>query len=270
VGYLLRRMIRDGAPPGWSPLMRLVAGEIADDARDPEESPGVLVPPSAWPSPGPYSKLPIEGAYRGNGWRDGLAEICGMSGRAVSRVLAELAAQGYDMRAPVTDRNGRPVRDKRGRLVYAAKNHAVSLVVPWLAPRGEPQRSPEVASNGAQPAIIPGEWESLPDLASIEPQRSPLLVPKVAESGDPVPSVSPESQNRPQAAAPRLAQDQPQGQSQGQDPRLRRPLTASPKPRARQGPGTVADDVPDFSFHNSESTTAGTGARARRSDAPAA
>ena len=38
MGHELYRMIRDGAPPDWSPLMRLVAMVIADDARpDPSQ-----------------------------------------------------------------------------------------------------------------------------------------------------------------------------------------------------------------------------------------
>ena len=38
MGYELYRMIRDGAPPSWTPVMRLVAMVIADDARlDPSQ-----------------------------------------------------------------------------------------------------------------------------------------------------------------------------------------------------------------------------------------
>ena len=247
MGYALRRMIRDGAPPEWSPLMRLVACEIADDARDPDDGKdkaGQLAHRDEWPDYragklAAWSAKPIEGENRRGGWTDGLAEVCGMSARAVSRVLAELAAQGYDMRAPITDRDGKPVRDKRGRLVYAAKGHAVRFTVPYLPPRGEPLRSPEVASIDGWLADI-AEEECSPDSASIEAQRSPLLVSMVAESGDPVPSASPNIKTVPRPAAARLAQDQDQDQVQ------RLSVTNSQNRGVRDGSGTVADDAHHF------------------------
>jgi hypothetical protein len=281
VGYKLRRMIRDGAPSEWSPLMRLVASEIADDAHDPGQDKDPLPSPGDWPDP--WSAMPIEGGYRHGDWKDGMVERCGMSARAVSRTLADLAEAGYDMRAPITDRDGKPVRDRRGRLVYAAKRHAVRFTVPHLPPRGKPQSSPEVASNGTLPtddqdrspdsasigdqgAGGASDWESLPDSASIEAQRSPLLVPKVATFGDPVSSASPNVKTVPQAAAPRLAEDQ------DQDPgALRLPQVANSKPASsRLNDQQVADDAPHFSANDAESTTTGTGARARRTDTSAA
>jgi hypothetical protein len=174
---MLRRMIRDGAPPEWSPLMRLVASEIADDAHDPEDGDPPL-PDGTWP----WSAMPIEREFRKGKWVDGLAERTGMSPRAISRTLADLAEAGYEMRKPITDRNGCPVRDKRGRLVFAAKGHALRFQVPILPPREAVQSSPDSATI----------QQSLPDMASFEGQRSPLLASKVAESGDPVSSVSPQ------------------------------------------------------------------------------
>lgn len=278
VGYLLRRMIRDGAPSEWSPLMRLVASEIADDAHDPDAK--VLPPSDAWPSPGPWSAMPIEGEYRYGEWHDGLTEVTGMSARAISRTLADLAAAGYDMRAPITDRDGKPVRDRRGRLVYAAKGHAVRFTVPHLPSRAEPQRSPETASNtlrqdgdpdrSPEVASIGGRetkgvdgWECSPDSASIESQRSPLLVPKVAESGDPIPSASPNVKTVPQAAAARLAEDQDPGA-------LRLPQVANSKTGSSRLNEPGAGQAQHFPSNDSESTTAGTGTRARRPNAPAA
>ena len=174
---MLRRMIRDGAPAEWSPLMRLVAGEIADDARDPEDDDDPL-PPGIWP----WSAMPVDREFRKGRWVDGLAERTGMSPRAISRTLADLAEVGYEMRKPITDRNGRPVTDKRGRLVFAAKGHALRFQAPPLVPREVSQSSPESATI----------QQSLPNVASFEGQRSPLLVSKVAESGDPISSVSPQ------------------------------------------------------------------------------
>jgi len=78
MGSELRRMIRDGAPATWTAPMIHVAGEIADDARDPSQGvPG----DGGWP----WSKLPVEGHFDRHGkWRDGLTERCGMSARAIS------------------------------------------------------------------------------------------------------------------------------------------------------------------------------------------
>jgi hypothetical protein len=205
MGYELRRMIRDGAPPGWTPLMRLVAGEIADDARDPD--PDRPLPEGAWP----WSAIPAEGEVRRGEWREGLAERTGMSARAISRVLAELAAVGYEMRIPITGKDGNPVTDRRGRLVFAAKGHALRFHVPPLPPRPNPQSSPDPASfDGTRPVDKPtmvagsgklcvgGRLESSPGTASFDGQRSPLLAPKVAESGDPVSSESPHKDQSPQ------------------------------------------------------------------------
>lgn len=159
-------MIRDGAPPEWSPLMRLVASEIADDAGDPSAHPlqdGEL----------PWSAIPVEGEFRHGRWRDGLAERCGMSARAISRVLADLAAAGYEMRQPITGRDGKPVTDKRGRPVFAAKGHALRFTVPPLPPREQPQRLPDLATF---------DGESSPDLAANEPQSSPDPATNQADS----------------------------------------------------------------------------------------
>jgi hypothetical protein len=198
VGYELRRMIRDGAPPKWSPLMRLVASEIADDAGD----------PSAHPLQDcelPWSAIPVEGEFRHSKWREGLTERCGMSARAISRALTDLAAAGYEMRQPVTDRDGKPVTDKRGRPVFAAKGHALRFAVPPLPPREQPQSSPDPASFGTQglpetatipvqssPDLAANEPQRSPESASITPQRSPLLAAKVAGFGDPISSASPQ------------------------------------------------------------------------------
>jgi hypothetical protein len=273
VGYKLRRMIRDGAPSEWSPLMRLVAAEIADEARDPGREKDPLPSAEDWPKPSPWAALPIEGEFRRGEWTDGLVERCGMSARAISRTLADLAEEGYDMRLPITGRDGRPVRDKRGRLVYAAKGHALRFRVPHLPPRPKPQcspdsvtfdslgeereSSPEVASFHVT-AEASGDPHSSPEVASIEAQRSPLLVPKVAESGDPIPSASPKVKTGPQDQGPGA---------------LRLPQIANSKTASsRFFDPPVAGQAPHFPGGDSESTCAGTGtrARARRTDTPAA
>lgn len=196
MGYELRRMIRDGAPAKWTALMRLVAYEIADDARDPD--------PAEPLSSGrlPWSVIPVEGYRDRDGqWRDGLAEICGVTPRAISDALTELGRTGYEMRQPITDKDGKPVVDKRGRVVYAAKGHALRFVVPPLLPRPKPksshprasndsQRSHEGAANNAhsshERAANDGDWSHRS--ASNNPQRSHPDGSKVARGCDPVPS----------------------------------------------------------------------------------
>jgi hypothetical protein len=122
-----------------------------------------------------------------------------------------------------------------------------------------------------RPADVPESRTSAPSAET----ESPQVAPTYGKPGVGSPGVGSPDRRFTRTSRTKTEdedQDQPQGQSQGQDPRLRRPLTTSQKPRARQGPGTVADGAPRFSFHDPESTTAGTGARARarRTDNPAA
>ena len=166
MGSELRRMIRDGAPPAWTPLMRLVASEIADDARDPSQrDPGE--------DGSPWSALPIEGHRDSRGrWRDGLTERTGATADGISHALTRLARAGYEMREPIG-------KDKRGRPVFAARGHAVRFRVPPLLPRPEPQRSLKSATFDAAKG------------RGFERQRSGIRASKVGDLSDPIPSGSP-------------------------------------------------------------------------------
>jgi len=170
---MLREMIRDGAPSIWTKDMVHVAKEIAADARDVEIK-------RLRAGEAAHSTVPITGAFVRGEWRDGLAERCCMSERAVSRVLTELARAGYEMRVQIgVAKNGEPV--------YAAKGHAVAFTVRYLPPRPKPQSPPGTASFDGQSPPIPATFEeqSPPESAPIEGQSPPLLVPKPADSGDP-------------------------------------------------------------------------------------
>ena len=127
MGHQLYRMIRDGAPADWTALMRLVALLIADDARDPDDTPtdGSL----------PWSALPINGYRdkRSGEWRDGLTQRTGASARAISDALTSLARKGYEMRQAIGE-------DKHGKPVFAAKGNALRFQVPRLPPRPAPDR----------------------------------------------------------------------------------------------------------------------------------
>lgn len=119
MGFELYRMIRDGAPEGWTPLMRLLAMVIADDAwsQEPPGDDGCT-----------RSAIAMRGGYRNGEWRDGLTERTGLSERAVSRVLTELARAGYEMREQIGT-------SKRGRPVFAYPGRRARFRVPLLTPR---------------------------------------------------------------------------------------------------------------------------------------
>ncbi len=75
--------------------MRLIATEIADDARDPG-SKGAPIDETPW------SAVPIEGHWDRNGrWREGLTERTGASADGISHALTKLAREGYEMRDPI-------------------------------------------------------------------------------------------------------------------------------------------------------------------------
>jgi hypothetical protein len=186
MGGELVRMIRLGAPAGWTALMRLVAETIADDARDPGQGGGDR----------PWSAIPVRGHHDDDKWRDGLTEQTGMSARAISRTLADLAEAGYEMREPLG-------KGKNGRVVFTAPGHAMRFRVPRLAPRPVPERSPDMATDHGPATTKDGdhaEPERSPDLA----ERSPDLARTVAISGDP--SLPGLSQISPQAESIRSQQ----------------------------------------------------------------
>jgi hypothetical protein len=191
MGYELYRMIRDGAPSSWTGPMVHVAQAIADDARDP-----VGEIQDGWP----WSALPVKGYWdhRRGRWRDGLAERTGMSPRAISRALADLAGADYEMREQIS-------KDRRGRPVFAAKGHALRFQVPPLTPRAVPECSPSTATfapvdnaerSPATATVDPEpDGQRSPSTASIEGQRSPSTASKVAKDGDPISSGSPQNSN---------------------------------------------------------------------------
>lgn len=160
MGHELRRMIRDGAPHKWTGAMVHVAKEIADDARDPSRG---------LPEDGglPWSRIPIKGHFDRQGrWRDGLTERCGMSERAISRALTDLADAGYEMREQIgTDKNGKPV--------FAAKGHAMRFRVPALPPRPVPVSPPSTAAFDSQspPSTAGNKAQSPPSTAAPSPQE---------------------------------------------------------------------------------------------------
>ena len=198
MGYQLYRMIRDGAPAAWTGPMVLVAQVIADDARDPD--------PGAAANGVPWSALPVAGRWVRGRWRDGLAERTGMSDRAISRALADLAAAGYEMRQPIG-------AGKDGRPVFAAKGHAMRFRVPPLPPRPAPQSPPDLAGftaphsppdlAGFPPGLATYPPHSPPDLAGYGAQSPPDLATPSPQRPSPQEDLSPHSVfTGPSASAP--------------------------------------------------------------------
>jgi hypothetical protein len=133
MGYELRRMIRDGAPPKWSSSMRLVACEIADTA-DPEPSKR----PPDFDGPAESQWSIADWQDHDGQWHDGLATRCGLTPRTFSYTLTRLSRAGYEMRKQLgTGSNGKPV--------YAVQGKRERFVVPLLKPRS---RSQDVAASG--------------------------------------------------------------------------------------------------------------------------
>jgi hypothetical protein len=245
MGYELYRMIRDGAPAGWTPAMRMVAMVIADDARDPSQGP---------PGDGgwPRSAIRIRGGYSRDGdWYDGIIERTGKSERAISRALTALARAGYEMREQVgTDRRGRPV--------FAYPGRTPRFRVPPLKPRESPPSTatfgspPSTATTGSPPDTA--TTGSPPSTATMEGSqiwrgRSPDLASKVAASGGlptPVPNPLPTPSPHPQVVnsslegdRDRAADDDDDDQSEFRLPGHGR-CSACGEWRALMGGGTIA------------------------------
>jgi hypothetical protein len=185
MGHELYRMIRDGAPPSWTAPMRLVAGVIADDARDPAQG-----------APGdggrPWSAIPVRGCYRENEWRDGITERTGMSEHTIRRALADLARAGYEMREQADT-------DWRGRPVFAYKGRALRFRVPPLKPRQSP---PDMAGLTAQ---SPPDMAGLtrPKASQIRRKGEPNPSQRSADLADPVSPDPPKSPSLSRESDPR-------------------------------------------------------------------
>jgi hypothetical protein len=239
MGGDLYRMIRDGAPESWTPLMRLVAGVIADAARDPRQG---LPDDGGWP----WSDIPIRGSRAKTGkWKDGLTERTGMSARAISRILTELARADYELREQIGT-------DKRGRPVFAYPGRAIRFRVPPLKPRDPP---PDTATTSPPDTAT----TSPPDTATISSPDTATIPasarrPKVARNG------TEGRQNRhgrpPNPASPILP-----GISQ-RDPTPHPQVVNSPLEGVRPATATRTTKIPRTDIPEAEWVCSGCGAKA--------
>lgn len=174
MGYELRRWLADRLPAGLSSGERLVALEIADQANEQSRH--------------AYGSETRAIILRRTGYADE---------KQLGKVLTKLAKNGIEMREPVRSKDGEPVRDKRGRVVYACNGHEMSeFVIPRLEdlpscpergtfpPEAAPERSPDRSSKREEGA--PPGPEGPPSGAASD-AKVPRLVPKVPPAGHPSP-----------------------------------------------------------------------------------
>jgi hypothetical protein len=215
MGHELYRMIRDGAPPGWTAAMRQVAQAIADDARDPRQ-----------PGPDddgglPWSAITIRGEFRRGKWHDGLAQRTGLTPKGISRVLTELARSGYEMREQAAT-------DKHGRPVFAYPGHRLRFRVPPLKPRDEPIDAPDERSPDSSTTRSP-------DMSTTRsPDSSTMSPPKVPRNG------TEGAQNRPGRCAESSTQSP-------HSPPTVKPISSSTGPQQIPGRGPRGGQTDDDS-----------------------
>ena len=205
MGHELYRMIRDGAPPTWTPAMRQVAMVIADDARDPSQG---APEDGGWP----WSAIPVKGSWTEGEWQDGLTERTGMCEHTIRRALADLGKADYEMREQVA-------ADSLGRPVFACRGHALRFRVPPLKPRQSP---PDMADLTVQ---------SPPDMADLTSGARRPKASQIRRQGEPNPS--PRRANLAGPISPGLPNISPASQSS---------VVNSPLERAREGQVKGDDD----------------------------
>jgi hypothetical protein len=193
MGYELRRWFEDRLPQEISSGERVVALAIADLAWDDSRV--------------AYGRKFMEKLL----WKTGFENEA-----QVGKVLGKLAARGIELRVPINGDDGKPMRNKRGQLVYAHRGHQRTFRVPFAseftgrsAPHwgdeadGSPdrdvhawhdaERSParETFSSERSPAQEGFEGERSPGRETIKGERSPARESMVTQAGDPNPLTTP-------------------------------------------------------------------------------
>lgn len=173
MGYELRRMLTELAPPAWRPVMRLVAFEIADRSPDPTQ----LEDGDRLPDGSIRSWVFLEGHEGTSGkYIKGLTDYLGMTSRQICDALAALSKAGYEMRVQLADQDGEPLFDRKERPVFARIGHAMRFKVPPLGLAAPVDNSPPAAGQvGTQKGDhLP---ESPPFGAPTEAERVPKKAP---------------------------------------------------------------------------------------------
>lgn len=182
MGYELRRWFEDRLPQEISSGERVVALAIADLAWD-------------------DSRI----GY-GRKFMEKLLHKTGFENEAqLGKVLGKLAARGIELRVPINGADGKPLRNKRGQLVYAHRGHQRTFRIPFaseFAGRPAPywddegERSPDREANAwydgeRSPARETFNGERSPSREGFEGERSPARESMVTQAGDPIPLTTP-------------------------------------------------------------------------------
>jgi hypothetical protein len=245
VGYELTRMLRASQMlPGLGRPEQAVALELADICMD-------------------ATRRPPQNMNAG-------ARVCedlGIPMGSLGNILAKMAARGLEVRVPIG-------KDKNGRLVYAAKGHALDFLFPSLPPRAikgplndgplmpEPvDNAPDTGHKGPLndgPLAVKGPLND----GAIELKGPRFEAQRSTESWTPTP-VTPKSKEDARRVGDPIADKLPEDQGQ------ERSVAKSQNRRLPDGSGTVADDAQQFPPDHPESPAAGGHARAREPAAPA-
>lgn len=205
MGYELRRWLEDRLPQEISSGERVVALAIADLAWDDSRV--------------AYGRKFMEKLL----WKTGFEN----EGQ-VGKVLGKLAARGIELRVPINGADGKPLRNKRGQLVYAHRGHQRTFRIPFAsefpgrtAPHwgdesdqspdrdvhawhdGERSPARETFIAERSPAREGFKGERSPGGETFRGERSPARESMVTQAGDPIPLTTP---TFPPSATPRGAE----------------------------------------------------------------
>lgn len=206
MGYELRRWFEDRLPQEISSGERVVALTIADLAWDDSRI--------------AYGRKFMEKLL----WKTGFENEA-----QIGKVLGKLAARGIELRVPISGEDGKPLRNKRGQLVYAHRGHQRTFRIPFedefpgrAAPywNDEGERSPDRETNAwydgeRSPARETFEGERSPGREGNKGERSPARESMVTQAGDPIPLTTPTFHP---SEAPRAADPAGKAGSEKDDP----------------------------------------------------
>lgn len=210
MGYRLRRWFEDRLPQEISSGERVVALAIADLVWDDSR------------------------VGYGTKFMAKLLHKTGFENEAqLGKVLGKLAARGIELRVPINGQDGKPLRNKRGQLVYAHRGHQRTFRVPFESEfPGRPapywddeeeERSPDREPNAwydteRSPARETFNEERSPSRETNRAERSPARESKVTQAGDPIPLTT--TTYLPPAAPTRATTPQGQDASEQSDTTL--------------------------------------------------
>lgn len=171
MGHDLRRWLRAALPADVTPAERLVALEIADNAKDETRR--------AWPT------------------LEQLAHWCGLkNAKSVGQALRGLADKGWEMRVPIA-------KEEDGTLVFARAGQKLTFLVPEgegvRSRASSPKRTPKQVRHSTDLEVRqrtdlgdPGPLLNGPEVRQATPIGPSANGPEVRQATDPSPQSSPQ------------------------------------------------------------------------------